>query len=258
MSFLVQAILIALVSSWFRYLGGWPGNWVTSVAVFVWSWLIGLICGDARQGLILGAMVQTVNIVPVYVGGVTTMDLWFSTTLVVPLVLISGMDSTAAVALAAPLAVLANVVLNNIHQVVICDMIVTPWCERLANNGDHKKIGFVTHIFTPIVNVLFNFVFTFIAVYAGTLIASSVLTAIPDSVMSGFNAAAGLLPAVGISLFLRVLGKTKFLPYFFAGFYLFYYAKLPTVAIGIIGLILAFIFVTKNDDTDNQKIGDTN
>ena len=111
----------------------------------------------------------------------------------------------------------------------------------------------VVHIFTPAANVIFNFAFTFIAVYAGTSVASSVLTYLPDSLMSGFNAAAGLLPAVGISMFLRVLGKTQYLPYFFAGYFLYYFAGLSTVPAGIVGLILAFIYLL-NRSGDDQTI----
>ena len=71
--------------------------------------------------------------------------------------------------------------------------------------------------------------------------------------MLGFGAAAGLMPAVGFAMFLALIGKMKFLPYFFVGFYLVKFAGLSTIVIGLIGLILGFIYMLNREGMNDSE-----
>ncbi|MFR6311173.1 PTS sugar transporter subunit IIC, partial [Anaerofustis stercorihominis] len=81
---LIQVVLISLIYALFHGNGGLPpiGMITTMVTPFTFSWLIGAVLGDWKQGLIIGATIQTINMTPVIIGGITTVDLWYSATLV--------------------------------------------------------------------------------------------------------------------------------------------------------------------------------
>lgn len=252
MSFAVKALLIAIVNAWLRMPGGWPSNWETALGQFWGSWIIGLICGDMRLGLIVGGMIQTINLVPVLVGGIVSMDLWFACAMVIPMITEAGMEIEAAVALAAPLAVLGNIVLFTIKQVLICDMWVVPYTRKLSEQGNIKQMGMLQNVYAPAANVIFGTIFVFICVYFGTNAAGAIVDAIPESVLYGFNAVSGLLPAIGMMMFIALLGDAKHLPFYFAGFYLREFFGWGLIEVAIIAGIVAWITSINNTEVNKR------
>lgn len=251
---LIQVVLISLIYALFHGNGGLPpiGRITTMVTPFTFSWLIGAVLGDWKQGLIIGATIQTINMTPVIIGGITTVDLWYSATLVIPLVISYGLDITAAVAIAAPVAVIANF-LGQINIIGLFDLVYVPLGDKAAAEGNWKKLLYVSHVLPAVLNTAFKFVVAFMGVYAGTAATSLIINKIPESVMLGFGAAAGLMPAVGFAMFLALIGKMKFLPYFFVGFYLVKFAGLSTIVIGLIGLILGFIYMLNREGMNDSE-----
>lgn len=251
---LLQVVLVSLIYALFQMRGGlpWLNVLATAATPFTFSWIIGAVCGDWKTGLIIGATLQTINMTPVIIGGITTVDLWYSCAIIIPLVVNYGLEITAAVAIAAPVAILANF-MGQIRTIGLFDLIYAPWGSKAAAAGDWKKLLRIVHVVAPILNTLFNFVMAFVGVYAGTSVANIMIERIPEGAMLGFIAASGLLPAVGFAIFLGMIGKMKFLPYFFLGFYLVKLAGLSSIVIGIIGVILAFIYMLSREGIEEKE-----
>ncbi|MFR6311867.1 PTS sugar transporter subunit IIC, partial [Anaerofustis stercorihominis] len=171
---------------------------------------------------------------------------------VIPLVISYGLDITAAIAIAAPVAVIANF-LGQINIIGLFDLVYVPLGDKAAAEGNWKKLLYVSHVLPAVLNTAFKFVVAFMGVYAGTAATSLIINKIPESVMLGFGAAAGLMPAVGFAMFLALIGKMKFLPYFFVGFYLVKFAGLSTIVIGLIGLILGFIYMLNREGMNDSE-----
>ena len=178
---LIQVVLISLIYALFHSNGGLPpiGMITTMVTPFTFSWLIGAVLGDWKQGLIIGATIQTINMTPVIIGGITTVDLWYSATLVIPLVISYGLDITAAVAIAAPVAVIANF-LGQINIIGLFDLVYVPLGDKAAAEGNWKKLLYVSHVLPAVLNTAFKFVVAFMGVYAGTAATSLIINKIPD------------------------------------------------------------------------------
>jgi PTS system mannose-specific IID component len=82
---------------------------------------------------------------------------------------------------------------------------------------------------------------TFLALQLGADVMKSFLDQIPPWVNSGLQVAGNMLPALGFALLMNVMFNKKVAPYFFLGFILSSYMKLPMIAIGGLGIILALI-----------------
>jgi len=82
---------------------------------------------------------------------------------------------------------------------------------------------------------------TFLALQLGADAMKSFLDQIPPWVHSGLQVAGNMLPALGFALLMNVMFNKKVAPYFFLGFILSSYLKLPMIAIGGLGVILALI-----------------
>ena len=82
---------------------------------------------------------------------------------------------------------------------------------------------------------------SFMALQLGAGVMKSLLEGIPGWVNDGLRVAGNLLPALGFALLLNLMFNKKGAPYFFLGFILTSYLKLPVIAIGGLGVIAALI-----------------
>ena len=64
---------------------------------------------------------------------------------------------------------------------------------------------------------------------------------ISPNLMAGLAATGGLLPAVGFAILMRMLWSKQLSPYYFLGFVLAAYLKLPSVAVAAIGIIIVVL-----------------
>jgi PTS system mannose-specific IID component len=81
------------------------------------------------------------------------------------------------------------------------------------------------------------------------------LDMIPAWVQSGLQVAGNMLPALGFALLMNLMLNKKVAPYFFLGFMLAAYLKLPIIAIGGLGVIIALIITQttpQNTDIDEE------
>lgn len=209
---------------------------------YLLSWILGMILGDWKVGLIVGAAVTTLNMAPVVIGAVSTMNLWDAAVLCVALVLGNNMSIEVAFAVAAPMAVLGNA-LSNIMMIVLYDGISDQMTLRAVKSGNIKGAILAPSMLKWTIAFVWNFTWYFILVYFGTRAADVIINAMPGWIISGFVAGGKLLPAVGFGLFLAAMGKKKFIPFFIIGAYCKLYIGLSSIQIAVMSVCIAFIFV---------------
>lgn len=209
----------------------------------------GIIFGDVTAGIIIGAALQAIFIGSVNVGGATSADTVAGTVLAVCFVVVSGMEQGVAIPLAVAAAIFANIIYSLVLNVLMSFW--APVIDWAANSGDSKKL-FICHFGGAVVmNGLFA-IPTFLAVWVGAEPASQLMNMVPQAVLNGFNAASGLLPAVGMALLLRMLWDNKIAIYFLLGFVLFQYLNMPMVAIAAVGAVI--LVVTALRDLENLDL----
>lgn len=71
----------------------------------------------------------------------------------------------------------------------------------------------------------------------------NLLNKIPDFVQNGLSVATGLIPALGFAMLARLLINKQVAPYFFLGFAIASYLKIPVTGVAIFGAILAVVVV---------------
>ncbi len=240
----IQTTLIYVLVATFlsRWCNPFIGMFNQQNVPYLLSWALGLVFGDWKTGLIIGAAVTTLNMAPVIVGGVASMMLWDAAVLCVALVLGTGMELGMAFAIAAPVAVLGNA-LTNVMFVALYDSITDPMTIRSLKKGNIKGVILSPSVFKWCLNVVWTFTWYFIMVYFGTRAADALVNAMPDWIISGFVAGGKLLPAVGFGLFLAAMGKRKFIPFFIIGVYANLYLGLSTMKIAVMAACIGFIFV---------------
>ncbi|MEB3364773.1 PTS sugar transporter subunit IIC [Lactobacillus sp. R2/2] len=83
--------------------------------------------------------------------------------------------------------------------------------------------------------------FVLLGYYAGSAGMKALLNVIPQNIIDGLQVAANMLPAIGFAILLEMIINKTILPYFFLGFLLSAYLKVPVLGVALFGLIIVIV-----------------
>ncbi|HIX67923.1 MAG TPA: PTS sugar transporter subunit IIC [Candidatus Anaerostipes excrementavium] len=203
---------------------------------------IGLIMGDVKQAVIIGAAVQILYIGLVAAGSNLPADDCLAGLIAVPIALSAGMTTQQAITLAVPVGVL-GVFLDQLRKTV--NVVFVHMGDKYAEEGDAKGILLCNLVFPTILSFFMRFPVPFLANMYGAGAVQNFMNSIPDWLTHGFTVAGGLLPALGFALTLFVIGKRELMPLFFIGYFLVIVSGITVFEAAIFGvcvilLIMAF------------------
>lgn len=217
----------------------------------VLSTLVGLVLGDVHSGIAIGAALELYFMGAVAVGAFIPPDVVVGGVLGTAFAIQLGSGTETALALAMPIAVLA-LALTNIIQAII--PIFIKHADTSASLGKASGIR-ATHWFVGTIFVVMKFTVSALAFYLGADAMQVVLNSIPQLVIDGMRVAASILPAMGFAMLMRMILNKKLLPFFFLGFVLAAYVKIPVLGVAIVGVIVA---IEKLGILDGKLIPATN
>jgi len=200
--------------------------------------VIGILCGDIKTGVLVGAALEVAFMGVVNIGGVTATDASTSTAIATAFAIYSGLPIEETVAVAIPIGLVSNAAFGLAAQL---SNLGAPILDRICEKGDQK--GLYIYEF-----VMFLFVFAIkpIVVYIGVLLGadpiSSLLGKIPATLSAGIGAASGLLGAVGMAMLMRMLWTKEIAVFYFLGFVLVKYLNVPTMGIAAIAVVIAVAY----------------
>ncbi|SHJ10660.1 PTS system, mannose-specific IIC component/PTS system, fructoselysine and glucoselysine-specific IIC component [Clostridium amylolyticum] len=234
------ALMVGLVLAvlWLiEKLGGTP----MVIRPIVVSPIVGLVLGDLQAGVLIGATLELIFMGAIQIGAAVPPDVLVGAGLGTAFAILSGKGAEVALALALPIAILAQ-------SLKVLVFIVRSWfmsfAMKLASEANIK--GLVTLNFAGLLlQCLMYFVVAFVAITFGSTAVEGFVASIPKPIMNGLTVAGGLLPAVGFALLLLPMMTSKNIIYFILGFILVSYAKLPILAITMFGVVLAYILTTE-------------
>jgi len=213
--------------------------------------LVGLVLGDLNQGVIIGATLELIFMGNIKVGAAIPPDVITGGVLSTAFAIISGKGPAIALALAVPISILAEMIISGLF---VFRAVFNKKFTQYAEEGSYKKIERL-HIFSGLLKPLLMGVITFITLQLGAEAMKSFLNLIPSWVNDGLRVAGNMLPALGFALLLNLMFNKKVAPYFFLGFILTSYLKLPVIAIGGLGVITALIItgITHKPAGDDEE-----
>jgi PTS system mannose-specific IID component len=214
--------------------------------------LAGLILHDLNQGIIIGATLELIFMGNIKVGAAIPPDVITGGVLGTAFAILSGKGPGIALALAIPISILAEMVLSGLF---VFRSALSKKFNQYAEEGNYKKVQRL-HILSGLLKPLLMGLITFLALQLGAPAMKALLERIPSWVNTGLQVAGNMLPALGFALLMNLLFHKKVAPWFFLGFLLAAYLKLPVLAIGGLGLIIALIItnnVQKSDTTGEDE-----
>lgn len=244
---MVQAILIGLVAAL-----GVFGDQLGSLYInrpIVLAPLVGIILGQVEQSIIIGASLELFFMGAVSVGAYIPPDTIVGGVLATAFALSTGRGIETAVTLAMPIALVSQALGNFCN---VFNSIILRWTDKYAESGNYNGVVF-THYLIGLITVVRRFLLVVCAFYLGSDVVGNLINSIPEFVTNGMAAAAGLLPALGFAMLMRMTINKQNVPYYFLGFILAAYMGVPVLGVAVLGVILVLVkfnFLDKNAATE--------
>ena len=140
----------------------------------------------------------------------------------------------------------------------VFNSVILRFTDKYAEEGKYGGIV-ATHWMIGILNVLRRFLLVFFAFYLGVDKMQGLIDAIPTVLIDGMDAAAGLLPALGFAMLMRMILNKQIIPYFFLGFICAAYLGMPVLGVAILGLIIVVVqfgFLNPKNETATASINE--
>lgn len=237
------------------YFISYGGNWLLGQCMIERPLLVGtitgLLLGDLKQGIIIGAALEAIFMGAVNIGGQVSAEPAAATVFATAFTINSqNITPEAALAIAVPIGVLAGILTMFVNNVILSFLV--PIMDRMAENDNGN--GIVGIHFGA---WFFRFFLFSLVVFFGVLLGQDVIEVfinnIPDKIMSGLIAMGGFLPSVGFAILLKMLWSKELAVYYFLGFMAVAYFELPLVAVAIFGIVIVVISTTRDRQLMNLK-----
>ncbi|WP_054951127.1 PTS mannose/fructose/sorbose/N-acetylgalactosamine transporter subunit IIC [Numidum massiliense] len=202
--------------------------------------LTGLVMGDVKTGVIMGATLELAFIGSFSVGAAIPPDVVTGGVLGTAFAISSGAGAETALLLGLPIATLA-LVLKNIYLGLFLP-ILSHKADEYAAEANTRGIE-AMHLIGGFGLSLMLGTVVAISYFVGSDAIKGVLDSIPKFVQTGLEVATGILPALGFAMLARLLINKQVVPYFFLGFVIAGYLGVPVTGIAIIGAIIAVVMV---------------
>lgn len=237
----LQAILLGL----FCFListGMFPLGWLSMNIMgkpLICALIIGLIMGNTKDALTIGAVIQAAYIGQMSIGGVSTLPnintaLWFA----LPLTLVSGGDAAECLTISLAFAAVQSVIqtVGNIFKIGFLHR-----QDALIEKGQIQKAWWypvLGHVWT----LLYCMIIVPVFCLAGSGVVTSVVAALPPQINGIMSTFTGLLPSIGFMiLMVTLIHQPLQWIYFLFGFILAAGLGWSTIAITIIGCVIAYL-----------------
>lgn len=235
---IVQAILLGIVA----FIAQSEYAFGTSLLSrpIVTGLFVGLVLGDIKAGIIMGATLELAFIGSFSVGASIPPDVVTGGVLGTAFAITAGAGTETALLLGLPIATL-TLILKNVYLGLVIPM-MNHKSDEYAKAGNYKGVERM-HLSAGFgLSLMLGLIVT-ISFMVGSKTVSHILGMIPEFVQHGLTVATGLIPALGFAMLARLLINKKVAPYFFLGFALSAYLNIPVTGIAIFGAILAVVVV---------------
>jgi PTS system mannose-specific IIC component/fructoselysine and glucoselysine-specific PTS system IIC component len=244
------ALKICIVYFLLNYIDEICLSWQALTRPIVIAPLAGLVLGDFRTGIIMGAELEAIFMGISAIGGVIAADATLSSVIAVAYTILTGASIQDGVAIAFPIGTVLTSV-NNLSMSLIANPMAAYW-EKLAVK-DLKQFSIQNYLFAAAMKLIPTAVL-FVAVAYGVDGLNKLLGALPAFVMTGLGAASGMMIAVGFAILTSMIWDKEVGIFFFVGYVMVAYLHMDTLAIAIIGAAIAItMFFSHKSVIDMKK-----
>lgn len=246
---MIQTLMIFIVA-----VLGYLNSFLASAMInrpLVMGALVGLVLGDLRTGVMVGATLELVWLGAMAIGASNPPDMTSGSIIGTAYVIVTGSDVAASVALAVPVSMLMQSIWNLLMMIIV--PMLAAKADSYALACDQKGIDRM-HYFATFIQVIILSVLTAIGFYVGSSVMENLVNSIPVFITNGLNYAMGIIPAIGFAMLARMIVNKKLACFLFLGFLLVAYFNLSIVGVTAIACVIAAILIFNTNGTQGKEV----
>lgn len=202
--------------------------WLEAFFIFrplIVSTITGVILGNPVLGMTTGALCELSFAGLTPAGGTQPPNPVLAGFMITVIAYTTGLSAEAALGLALPFSFLMQYVILFFYSAFSFFM---GKADHYAETGDTDGIARINMITSGIVMLSYG-VIVFLCTYVAQDLMGALVESMPVWLTNGLSVAGGMLPAVGFGMLLRVMMKTKYVPFFIAGFLFASFIDMPNL-----------------------------
>ena len=213
--------------------------------------LIGIVCGHPTEGIMLGGSLQMLALGWANIGAAVAPDAALASvaSAIILMKALNGgdVDTTAAISTAIGAATALSVA--GLFLTMICRTLAIPIVHGMDAAADKGNFGAIERL--QIAAICMQGLR--IAIPAAALcfvpdqLVTDALNAMPDWLSGGMTVGGGMVAAVGYAMVINMMATKETWPFFALGFVLGALSELTLIALGVIGLCMALIYLGLKD-----------
>ncbi len=212
--------------------------------------LAGLVLGDLRTGLIMGAALESVFMGISAIGGSIAADPTIGTLIAVSYTILTGADIETGLALSLPMGTAITAFGGVLRP--LYDSLSAYW-ERLATTNI-KQFRIQVMAYAIFITPLINCIILYVAIAFGVEGLNGFLGSLPPQVMAGIGAATGMMFTVGFAILTSMIWSNEVGVFFFVGYVMTKFLGLGSLPIAIFGAAIAItMFFGEKRSIDLKK-----
>jgi len=239
---ITQAIIITLfcmISNLMFPLLGDIGTYFGLGRPLIAGTITGLILGDVKTGMLIGASLNAVYMSAQAVGNVMATDVTLAGYIATALAMAGSNDPAIALALSIPIGLFGSMLFT--LQNAVC-VFFNQKCDRYAEKGNVKNMWWIGIVIPMAIFNIIRVVPTFLVVFYGSRYSTALESLMPDWLNNAMGVVGGMLPAVGMALLLKViLKKATHWCFFIIGFLAYSIFGISMVPLTLLAICLAVI-----------------
>lgn len=235
---IIQIVLIFLWSS-IVGCGSVLDEWQTHRPLIACS-IIGIILGDPVKGIILGGTLELIALGWMNIGAAQSPDSALASTISAILVIVGNQSITKGIAIALPVAAAGQVLTVFARTIIVVFQHIS---DKYVQEANFRALEWLNFSALAVQALRVSIPTTLVAIFVSPEMVQTALNALPKVVTGGLSVAGGFIVVVGYAMILNMMYVKYLMPFFYLGFVLGGYLKLSLLAFGVVGLILAIVYV---------------
>lgn len=205
--------------------------------------MVGLVLGDITTGVILGGTLELIALGWMNIGAAQSPDSALASIISAMLVIVGNQSIATGIAIALPVAAAGQVLTVIVRTVTV---VFQHAADRYAAEANFRAID-ICHIGALLVQALRVAIpVLLISLFVSPAGIAELLALIPAFITTGLKVASGFIVVVGYAMVLNMMGAKYLMPFFFLGFVIASFTSFNLVAFGVLGAVVAIVYVQLN------------
>lgn len=202
--------------------------------------LTGLVLGDLTTGIIIGGTLEMMALGWMNIGAAVAPDAALASIISTILVIAGKQDMGTGIALAIPLAAAGQMLTILVRTAAVAFQHAA---DRAVQTGNLSTITWL-HLSALLMQAMRVAIPAVIVAYTvGTDAVKHMLDSIPEVVTGGLNVAGGMIVVVGYAMVINMMRAPHLMMFFFVGFVVAAFTNFNLVALGVLGVALAYFYI---------------